>query len=142
MKKRKNSLVSVIIPTRNSAGKIFETCLTSIKKQTYNNIELIVVDNNSTDNTKEIALKYTKKVFNQGPERSSQRNYAIKIAKGEYILSVDSDQELPASLIRESIKEIQGKDAVLIEDHGIGTTFWSKAHAFEKAIHFNEVLHP
>jgi radical SAM protein with 4Fe4S-binding SPASM domain len=138
MKKEKRPLVSVIIPTKNSEGKIFEKCLDSVKNQTYSPIELIIPDNNSTDNTKEIVKKYTKEIYNKGPERSSQRNFAIQKAKGEYVLSLDSDQELPKNLVEECVKEISGKDAVLIEDNGIGTTFWSKAHAFEKAIHFGD----
>jgi probable beta-1,3-galactosyltransferase len=59
----KNPLVSVIIPTYNSS-RTLEKCLKSIKNQTYKNIEIIVVDNNSIDNTKEIAKKYTGKVYN------------------------------------------------------------------------------
>jgi glycosyltransferase involved in cell wall biosynthesis len=57
-------LVSVIIPTFNSSRTIEKT-LKSIKNQSYNNIEIIVIDNNSTDNTKEISLKYTENVFNK-----------------------------------------------------------------------------
>jgi glycosyltransferase involved in cell wall biosynthesis len=59
-----NLLVSVIIPTYNSS-RTLEKCLESIKNQSYKNIEIIVVDNNSKDNTKEIALKFTDKVFNK-----------------------------------------------------------------------------
>lgn len=133
----KEMLISVIVPTRNSAQTI-GLCLASVKNQTYKNIEMIVVDNNSTDGTKEIARKYTEKVFNKGPERTSQRNFGIKVAKGDFILSLDSDQELPGNMIGELAKLGRDYDAVLIEDYGIGTTFWSKAHAFEKAIHFND----
>ena len=62
-----NPLVSVIVPTKNSS-KTLEACLRSIKEQSYKNIEIIVVDNNSIDDTKESAKKYTDKVFNFGPE--------------------------------------------------------------------------
>ena len=58
-----NPLVSVIIPTYNSS-RTLEKCLESIKNQTYKNIEIIVVDNNSTDNTKEIAKKFADKAIN------------------------------------------------------------------------------
>ena len=57
-------LVSVIIPTKNSARTI-EACLRSVKYQDYKNIEIIVVDNFSTDGTQEIAKKYTEKVYEQ-----------------------------------------------------------------------------
>jgi len=52
-----NLLVSVIITTKNSSSTLIN-CLESIKKQTYKNIEIILVDNNSIDRTKEIASKY------------------------------------------------------------------------------------
>jgi glycosyltransferase involved in cell wall biosynthesis len=57
------AFVSVVITTKNEEKNI-ANCLESIKRQTYpqNRIEIIVVDNNSTDGTKEIARKYTKKV--------------------------------------------------------------------------------
>jgi glycosyltransferase involved in cell wall biosynthesis len=55
-------LVSIVIPTKNSA-RTLEKCLVSIKNQAYENIEIIVVDNYSTDGTYEIAGKYTTKVF-------------------------------------------------------------------------------
>ncbi|AEF97132.1 glycosyltransferase family 2 protein [Methanotorris igneus] len=57
-----DNLVSVIIPTYNSE-KTIGICLESIKNQTYKNIEIIVVDKFSNDNTVEIAKKYTDKVF-------------------------------------------------------------------------------
>jgi len=61
-------LVSVVIPTRNSANHL-EECLLSIKRQSYPNIEIIVVDNNSSDRTKEIASLVADSVYNKTPER-------------------------------------------------------------------------
>jgi glycosyltransferase involved in cell wall biosynthesis len=58
------SLVSIIIPTYNSA-RTLEQCLISIQNQDYTNIEIIVVDNNSSDETKSIATKFTDKVFDK-----------------------------------------------------------------------------
>jgi len=131
-------LVSVIVNTKNCSEQL-DVCLASVKNQNYPNVEIIIVDNNSTDNTKEVARKYTEKVYNKGPERSTQKNFGMKIAKGEFVLLVDNDQELPENLIEECVKEAEkGYDAIHIEDHGIGLTFWSRANAFEKAIHFND----
>ena len=73
-------LVSVIVTTKNEEKNI-ANCLKSIKNQTYKNIEIIVVDNNSDDRTKEIAGKYTDKVFNHGPERSALRNLGAEREK-------------------------------------------------------------
>ena len=95
-------LISVIVPTYNSA--IFlDRCLESIMNQTYKNIELIVVDNNSTDNTKAIAKKYTSLVFNQGPERSAQVNYGVLQSKGSFIYKIDSDFVLDPLVIEQCV---------------------------------------
>jgi glycosyltransferase involved in cell wall biosynthesis len=56
--------VSVIIPTYNSS-RTLEQCLISIQKQDYQDIEIIVVDNNSSDTTKSIAERFTSNVFNK-----------------------------------------------------------------------------
>src|SRR5579872_2969104 len=98
-------LVSVIIPTRNSQ-EFLELLLKSIKNQSYRNIEVIIVDNNSSDKTKEIARKYTDLVFNKGPERSAQRNYGVSKSKGDYILFLDSDMELTKDVIKECVREV------------------------------------
>ena len=82
MKVKPDNLVSIIIPTLNEEASL-EICLKSIKKQTYKNLETIVVDNFSKDRTPEIAKKYTKLVFKKGNERSAQRNFGAKKAKGK-----------------------------------------------------------
>ena len=89
----KNPKVSVIIPTYNSAQFIIET-LESVFAQTYKNYEVIVVDDGSTDNTKEVLKPYMSKIRyiykeNGGP--ASARNVGIKNARGEYIAFLDSD---------------------------------------------------
>ena len=86
-------LISIVVTTRNNHATL-EACLSSIKQQTYPNVELVIIDNNSTDDTKDIAKRYTNKVFNRGPERSTQRNFGVQKARGEYVLIIDSDMEL------------------------------------------------
>ena len=58
-------------------------CIKSIKEADFGNLkyEIIVVDNNSTDRTKEIVARYTEKVYNFGPERSAQRNFGVGQAR-------------------------------------------------------------
>ena len=109
MKNKNQPLVSVIINTRNSAGKIFEKCLASVKVQSYKNVELIVVDNSSSDKTKEIAKRYTKKVFDYGPERSSQKNFGVQKSRGEFLVFLDDDQEMPPEIIEDCVKKIKDK---------------------------------
>ena len=125
-------LVSVIVPTRNSE-KFIGKCLESISKQTYSRIEIIVVDNNSTDRTKEIAKKFTKKVYNKGPERSAQRNYGAKMSKGSFVLFIDSDMVLTSKVVGECVLSI-GK-AVIIPEKSFGKGFWAKCKALEKSFY-------
>jgi len=129
-------LVSVIIPTRNSARTLAK-CLASVKNQSYRNIELIVVDNNSTDKTKEIARQYTDKVFNYGPERSAQRNFGSKQAQGEYLLIHDSDIYFHPDSVRECMDIIENDhaDAVILPEKSIGIGFWARVKAFERSFY-------
>lgn len=97
--------VSVIITTKNEEEHI-GNCLESIRKQDYlqEKIEIIVVDNNSTDRTKEIARTFTDKIFNYGPERSAQRNFGVRESKGKYILYLDADMVLSEDVTLSDIK--------------------------------------
>lgn len=119
-----NGLVSVIIPTKNSA-RTLNRCLASIKNQSYKDIELIVVDNNSTDRTKEIAKKYTTNVYNFGPERSAQRNFGAKKAKGNLIYFVDSDFLLQQNVIKECVEKIsECFDAIVVHNTPDSSVSW------------------
>lgn len=137
----KKPLVSVIITSRNEAD-VIGRLLRSVKKQDYKNVETIVVDNNSTDKTAEIARKHTKKVYNFGPERSAQRNYGGKIAKGEFLLFLDADMELSPKVIGECVNEIQNDKkvgAVVIPEISVGRSFWEKVKAFERSFYFDRL---
>jgi len=137
-----DALVSVIVPTKNSA-KFLENCLLSIKNQTYKNIELIVVDNNSTDKTKEIAKKYTDKVFNFGPERSAQVNFGVGQAGGEYFYKVDSDFILDTKVIEECIDKMNnGFDAVVVHNSPDVSVSWiAKVRKFEVDMYKYDITH-
>lgn len=95
-----NQLVSIIIPAYN-AEQYIEDVIRSVQSQSYNIIEIIVVDDGSDDRTFEICQKYSCldcriKVLtqpNQGP--SAARNLGIKEAIGEYIFFADADDILP-----------------------------------------------
>jgi glycosyltransferase involved in cell wall biosynthesis len=136
MMKSKNPLVSIIIPTKNSESHI-EALLKSIKQQSYKKIEIIVVDNNSADKTKHIAKKYTKNVFNKGPERSAQRNFGASKAKGEYLLFIDSDMILTKSVVKECVEVAQNTEAkgIVIPEKSIGEGFWARCKALERSFY-------
>jgi len=133
----KNLLISIIIPTRNS-GKFLEKCLISIKNQTYRNIEIIVVDNDSTDKTKEISRKYTEFIFDKGPERSAQRNFGAFKSKGRYLLFIDSDMELSKNVVSECVGKINQDPnlrGLIIPEESVGEGFWTKCKALERSFY-------
>lgn len=91
-------LVSIIIPTYNNANTICNS-IDSCFKQTYKNIEVIVIDDGSTDDTKKVLNEYLsndkfKYIYQDNQERSAARNHGLDIAKGEYIQFLDSDDML------------------------------------------------
>jgi glycosyltransferase involved in cell wall biosynthesis len=135
-------LVSVIVPTYNST-QFLDACLKSISEQTYKNIELIVVDNNSKDDTKTIAKRYTDKVYNKGPERSAQVNYGVEMAEGEYVYKVDSDFVLEPTVIAECIDEIQkGFDAIIVHNSPDVRVSWiAKIRKFEVDMYKYDLTH-
>lgn len=88
-------LVSIIISTYNRAGLVLEA-IDSALNQTYKNLEIILIDDGSTDNTKEIITSYIDKIryfYKTNGGISSARNYGIKQATGEYIAFLDSDDK-------------------------------------------------
>ena len=109
----KTSLVSVVIPTRNSAATIAD-CLKSVMSQSHRPIEIIVVDNYSTDSTVEIAKRNGALVMLRSGGRSAQKNWGAKFAKGEYLYFVDSDLILGPDVISRCLAAIEGVDGVLV----------------------------
>jgi glycosyltransferase involved in cell wall biosynthesis len=138
----KNPLVSIIVPTFNS-GQFLELCLESIRRQTYKNIELIVVDRNSTDNTKEIARRYTNKIFDKEPERSAQVNFGVTKAAGEYVYKVDSDFVLDPNVVTECVEEAsRGFDAVVVHNSPDVRISWiAKIRKFEVDMYKYDLMH-
>lgn len=137
---KNKSVVSVIISTKNAEGDI-ENCLKSIRTQTYKPLELVVVDNNSSDKTKEIARKYTRLVINKGPERSVQRNYGVKKSNGDYIAWFDADMILTTRVIDECVKKISQDNAIkalIIPEKSIGVGFWADCRALEKRCYLGD----
>ena len=95
----KNKKVSVIIPAYNNEAFLY-TCIDSVLNQTYNNYEIIIVNDGSEDDTLYVAKEYEKKyecitvIDNPNKGQGYTRNYALTLAKGDYILFLDSDDFL------------------------------------------------
>lgn len=141
--KSNTPLVSVIVTTKSSASTIGEL-LKSIKNQSYQNIETIVVDNNSIDKTLDLSKKYTDKVFQKGPERSAQRNFGVKNSTGEFLLIIDSDMVLNKNVVKECVEKYKSdsKDigAVVIPEKSFGKGFWAKTKIMERQINQGETF--
>ncbi|OGM26102.1 hypothetical protein A3D01_04975 [Candidatus Woesebacteria bacterium RIFCSPHIGHO2_02_FULL_39_13] len=130
-------MVSVIITTKNEED-VLERLLVSIQDNIYKNTEAIVVDNNSSDKTKIIAKKYTDKVFDFGPERSSQRNFGAKKSNGKYLLILDADMKLSKDVIYECVVLAEGNrkiGEIVIPEESMATNFWEKVKAFERSFY-------
>ncbi len=96
---------SILVVTYNN-GKYLKKCLDSIFNQTYKNFEVIVVDDGSTDNTKQIVNKYMgiKYFYKKNTGVGDSRNFAISKVKTPYFLFVDSDDYIPNDLLEECEK--------------------------------------
>lgn len=130
-------VVSVIIPTFNES-QIIKRLLKSIKIQTYKHVEIIVVDDASTDNTAQIASKLTGKVYKRAKaERSVQRNYGASRAKGKFLLFLDADMELSPNVIKECVEACSNKKigAVGIPEKSVASLFWEKVKAYERSFY-------
>ena len=107
----KAALLSVIIPVYN-VEPYLEQCLDSVINQTYKNLEIICINDGSTDNSLKILEKYQKKdnrikLINQKNKGLSEaRNAGLDVAKGEYIAFVDSDDYLELNAYEEAMNVV------------------------------------
>lgn len=140
-----NKKVSIIIPTRNS-DRFLENTLKSIKKQTYKDIEVLVVDGKSTDRTHEIAKKYKATILIYVPnvpqgtfDAPHKRNYGVKKAKGTYVYYVDADMELTPNVIKEAVSlSEKGADAVIVPEDSFGEGIWAQAKNLERRCYWGD----
>ncbi len=97
-------LFSIILPTYNRA-KMLPVAIESVLLQEYTNWELIIVDDGSTDNTKQVVQQYNdnriKYIWQENQERSAARNNGINKASGNYICFLDSDDYLLSNHLAE-----------------------------------------
>lgn len=137
---KRNDLVSIIITTKNEA-EVIENLLISVTEQIYKKIEIIIVDNNSTDSTlKKIRVLKNVRVYSRGPERSAQRNYGAKQSLGNYLLFLDADMKLSPKVIKECVRVAESKrsiGSIIIPEQSVAFNFWEKVKAFERSF-YNE----
>lgn len=107
-------LVSVIIPVYN-AEKYLDNCIQSVITQNYTPIEIIVVDNGSTDQSVAIAKSYPKVIFVKEPQKGAAiaRNTGIKETKGKYIQFLDADDYLHPDKILNQVNKLENCEETL-----------------------------
>ncbi|MCL4517916.1 MAG: glycosyltransferase [Thaumarchaeota archaeon] len=134
------SKVSVIIPTKNS-GRTLERCLSSVRRQSYTHIEIIIVDNHSVDETPEVAKKLADKVYCVDGERSSARNIGSRMSTGRFLLFIDSDMILDPKVIEECI-DVCSKNCIgiYVPEIIIGEGYWVKVRNFERSFYNGTVI--
>lgn len=130
--------MSVIVPTRNSA-RTLGACLASIARQTYRDVETIVVDNDSSDDTRQTAARYECSVLVIGPERSAQRNHGARHANGSHLLFVDSDMVLEPSVVADCAAAARsGATAAIIPEVSFGDGFWAQCKRLERSCYVGD----
>lgn len=108
----KDVLVSIIIPVYNIENYL-PKCIESIVTQSYNNLQVIIVDDGSIDNTAEIARLYAEKddrivlIQQRNSGVSSARNHGLKKAEGEYVMFVDGDDWIDRNTVEDMLSVVR-----------------------------------
>ncbi|HEV2361703.1 MAG TPA: glycosyltransferase [Acidimicrobiales bacterium] len=133
-------VVSVVVPTKDTV-RTLERCLRSIREQTWP-VELVVIDNFSTDGTWEVAQELAHVAIQAGPERSAQRNLGVEKSSGEWVLWIDADMELPVTILERAMEALarEDGDAVFIPEVTVGDGYWTRCRALERSCCTEEML--
>ncbi len=114
-----DELISVVVPIYNT-GKYLVECVEHILRQSYQNIEIILVEDDSTDNSGEICDAFMMqderiRVFHQENKRAAQaKNVGLREARSQYITIVDSDDIVKENMIETLYQQVQEKNADVV----------------------------
>lgn len=132
--------ISFVVPTRNSA-RTLDACLGSLRAQVHEPVEIVVVDNASTDGTADIARRYAHTVADRGPERSAQRNHGTAVSTGDVVVFVDSDMVLEPHVAGEIAARLEadpGLGALIIPERSFGEGFLAACRVLEKSLYVGD----
>jgi glycosyltransferase involved in cell wall biosynthesis len=132
-----NPRISIVIPTKNSQ-KTLGLCLQSIKDQSYENYELIIVDGLSTDKTREIADQFINRIYSSNIGRSEARNFGFSKANGDIFLSIDSDMVLEKEVLGQIAANMDGHGGLILPEIGYGSDFLSRCKDLEKRCYIGD----
>lgn len=133
----KNPLVSIIIPVYN-VEEYLEQCVDSVIGQTYHNLEIILVDDGSTDSSGAICNRYAGSdsrihvIHKRNGGLSEARNAAIDVMKGEYVYYLDSDDYICDDLVETYLRWIEQFDADAV--FGTFYEFWGDVSGWSEAL--------
>ncbi len=128
--------LAAVITTRNESANI-ATCIRAFDGF-REDVEIVVVDNSSTDDTKSIASSLGAKVLDKGPERSAQRNLGWQTATADWVVILDADMILPKETIEEMLSvadRVDSADAYWIPETRTGSGIRVKARNFERSFY-------
>ncbi len=114
-----NELISVIVPAFN-CEKTINRCIDSIIRQTYKNIEIIIINDGSKDNTDNVCKKIrnldsrVKYISKDNKGVSNTRNYGIECSQGKYIMFVDSDDYIEDNYINTLYQELKNNNVSIV----------------------------
>ena len=112
-------MVSVVVPCYNH-GQFLEETVDSVLKSTYQNLEIIIVDDGSTDTSRQVGenlartYKQVQYMYQDNSGPSAARNLGISKAVGEYILPLDADDKISANYIAEAVKQLDANKEVKV----------------------------
>lgn len=132
--------ISAVVPTKNSRRTI-AACLESLRNQQGAEVELIVVDNSSTDGTAEIAEELADIFITAGPERSAQRNRGFEASTGEIVFFIDSDMTLEPMVCADILEVFETRPeigAVIVPERSFGEGFLASCRELEKSLYVGD----
>ena len=132
--------VSFVVPTKDSA-RTLESCLASLRGQTHDDMETIVVDNASSDATPDIARRLADRFEVRGPERSAQRNHGTACSTGDVVIFVDSDMVLEPHLAAATVAAFTASPdigALVIPERSFGDGFLTRCRVLEKDLYVGD----
>ncbi|GLY98710.1 glycosyltransferase family A protein [Actinoplanes sp. NBRC 103695] len=132
--------ISFVVPTYNSA-RTLDACLASLRGQTHPDVEVLVVDNGSTDSTPVIAARHADQVLQWGPERSAQRNRGTACSTGDVVVYIDSDMVLEPHIAGQIEAEFTANPetgALVIPERSFGEGFLARCRELEKRLYVGD----
>jgi glycosyltransferase involved in cell wall biosynthesis len=134
--------VSFVVPTKN-AGRTLRACLESIRDQRHEDVEIIVVDNFSTDATPAIARELADVVDSCGPERSAQRNRGARLVSGSVLIFADADMVFERGVAADALAQLgpngdPSVSALVIPERAFGAGFWARCRVLEKELYLGD----